>query len=241
MKRIDRQHLKENEFAHLAASAREAIETHGRQVTSLALAAIIVVGGAIGYVAWRNRVQNRAGTMLAEAMAVQDARVGAPDVPGGPTTGPSYPTEREKLQAMLAKFKAVADGFPGTDAGTFARYREAGAQLELGNFKEAAAAFQAVVGAAGDGIYGQMARLGLAESQSRAGEYDKAIETFKDLSTRTDGPLPVDGVLLQLGRVYRDAGKVADAEQTFNRIVQEFPDSQFVSDARRELDAMKKG
>jgi len=46
---------------------------------------------------------------------------------------------------------------------------------------------------------------------------------------------------MRLGRLYREAGKATDAEQTFNRLVQEFPDSQFVSDARRELDAIKKG
>ena len=45
---------------------------------------------------------------------------------------------------------------------------------------------------------------------------------------------------MQLGRAYLDAGKHADAEQTFNRLVSEFPQSPFTSDARRELDSLKK-
>ena len=52
--------------------------------------------------------------------------------------------------------------------------------------------------------------------------------------------LPVDGILMQLGRAYLDAGKQADAEQTFNRLVAEFPQSPFSGDARRELDGLKK-
>ena len=32
---------------------------------------------------------------------------------------------------------------------------------------------------------------------------------------------------MQLGLTYRDAGKVADAQQTFNRLVEEYPDSPF--------------
>jgi outer membrane protein assembly factor BamD (BamD/ComL family) len=52
--------------------------------------------------------------------------------------------------------------------------------------------------------------------------------------------VPVDGVLMRLGRVYLDAGKKSDAEQTFNRLVEEFPDSPFSGDARRELDQLKK-
>jgi TolA-binding protein len=241
MKRQERHHLKENEFAHAAATVRETLEVRGKQVGTTVIAIVVLLAVAIGYTSWRSRTQNRAGTLLAEAMAVQDARIGPPDLPGTPSTGPSYATDRERSEAMLTKFKAVADQYPRTDAGIFARYREGGVQLSLGNAKEAAAAYQAVVSTAGDGIYGQMARLGLAEAQTRSGEFDKAIETFKDLSTRKDGPLPVDGILMQLGRAYREAGKPADAQQTFNRIVTEFPDSQFVSDAKREIDSIKKG
>jgi len=45
---------------------------------------------------------------------------------------------------------------------------------------------------------------------------------------------------MQLGKAQLDAGKPTDAQQTFNRIVEEFPDSPFSSDARRELDTLKK-
>jgi len=63
---------------------------------------------------------------------------------------------------------------------------------------------------------------------------------FKDLAQRKDGPVPVDGVLIRLGRTYLDAGKSKEAEQTFNRLVDEFPNSPFSGDARRELDQLKK-
>jgi TolA-binding protein len=241
MKRTERKHLKENELAHIAATVRESIESRTSQLKFGLIGVTAVLAILLAYNLYRTSVQSRAGRVLAEAMAIQEARVGAPDAPGGPSTGPSYPTERDKNEALHNKFKAVADEFPGTDAGIFARYREAGALMTLGNPKEAAAAYQLVVDEAGDKLYGQMARLGLAEAQARAGEFDKAIETLKALSTRTDGPLPIDGILFELGRIYRDAGKPTDAQQTFNRIVQEFPESQFVSDARKELDAMKKG
>lgn len=241
MKRTERKHLKENEFAHLAVATRDAIEHRGGQLAKIAVIAAVVLAAVIGFTVYRNSSASRAGRLLGEAMAVQDARVGAPDAPGAPSAGPSYPNERDKTQAMLTKFRAVADQFPGTQEGTFARYREAGAQLALGNSKEAAAAYQQVTDVGGAAIYAEMAKLGLAEAQARAGEFDKAIETFKALSENKDGSLPVDGLLLRLGRMYREAGKTAEAEQTLNRLVQEFPDSQFVADARKELDVLKKG
>jgi outer membrane protein assembly factor BamD (BamD/ComL family) len=97
-----------------------------------------------------------------------------------------------------------------------------------------------VIDRAGDRLYGQMARLGRAEAQVRDGKYDEAITTFKELAQRQDGPLPVDGILMQLGLAYRDSGKTADAQQTFTRIVEEFPDSPFSLDAKKELDSLKK-
>ena len=112
--------------------------------------------------------------------------------------------------------------------------------MTLGSPAQAAAAYQQVIDRAGDRIYGQMARLGLAEAQARDGKYDQAINTYKELSQRKDGPLPVDGILMQLGRAYLDAGKRADAQQTFTRLVEEYPESPFSGDARKELDNLKK-
>ena len=111
---------------------------------------------------------------------------------------------------------------------------------KVGNPAEAAKAYQQVIAQAGGSLYGQTGRLGLAEAQTRSGQYDQAIATFKDLSQRKDGTLPVDAILMQLGRAYRDAGKAADAQQTFSRILQEFPESSFASEAKRELDSLRK-
>jgi predicted negative regulator of RcsB-dependent stress response len=240
MNRNERHHLKDNELAHFANAARVTVESRKNQLTSVIIAIVVILAAAIGYTAWRGRVQARAGSLLAEAMAIQDARVGAPDAPGSASGGPSYPTEKAKNEAALAKLKVVSDQYPSTEAGIFARFREGGIQMALGNAKEAAAAYQQVIDKSGDGIYGQMARLGLAEAQVRAGEFEQAIDTYKALAERKDGPLPVDGILVQLGRTYVEAGKASDAQQVFNRVVQEFPDSTFIADARRELDALKK-
>jgi pentatricopeptide repeat protein len=105
---------------------------------------------------------------------------------------------------------------------------------------QAAAVYKQVIDRAGSGFYGQMARLGLAEAQARAGQYDEAITTFKEMSQRKDGPLPVDGILMQLGKTYLEAGKRADAQQTFNKLVEEYPESPYSSDAKRELETLKK-
>jgi TolA-binding protein len=240
MKRTERQHLKENELRAFARQARDTIDARRRETTGIIVIAVIVGALAIGYFAWRERVQTKAHALLAQAIAVADARVGPPPAPGTPAGGLYFPTERERAQAALTKFKIAADAYPSTDAGIYARYQQGATSLALGDPSGAAAAYQQVIEKAGDGFYGQMARLALAEAQARAGQFDQAINTFKELAQRKDGPLPVDGILMQLGRTYVEAGKRADAQQTFNRLLEEYPESPFTGDARKELETLKK-
>lgn len=240
MKRTERQHLKENELRAFAVQAREAIDSRRRETMALVGIAVVVGIIALGYLGWRERVQGKAHALLAQAMSVQDARVGPPPAPGAPSGGLYFPTERERAQAALTKFKIAADAYPSTDAGIFARYQQGATALSLGDGSGAAAAYQQVIDKVGDGFYGQMAKLGLAEAKVRSGKFDEAINTFKELAQRKEGPLPVDGILMQLGRTYLEAGKRADAQQTFNRLVEEYPNSPFSIDARKELDTLKK-
>ena len=237
MKRAERHHLKDNELQRWTLQLRKEFNARQREATAIivAIVAIAAVGG--GYLAWRAYVESRAHATLADALAVQEAPVGTPATPA---TSGGYPNERARLQAAVAKFKAAADAYPSTDAGIFARYQEAAGQVALGNLPAAITAYQAVLAGSGSTIYNQMARLGLADAQARGGQHDAAINTFKELAQRKDGPLPVDGILMQLGRTYRDAGKRTDAQQTFNRLVQEYPDSPFTAEAKRELESLNK-
>jgi|SRR5262245_4694681 len=244
MKRTERRHLKENELQTFARETRERFEGRQRETTAIVAVVGVLAVLAIGYFVWRDRVQTRAHALLADATAVQTARVGPPPAAGTPAAnagGLSFATERERAQAALTKLKVAADAYPSTDAGMYARYQEAASYMTLGQPKEAATTYQQVIDRAGESsLYGQMAKLGLAEAQVRSGQFDPAINTFRELSLRKDGSLPVDGILMQLGRAYLDAGKRAEAQQTFNRIVEEFPDSPFSGEARRELDNLKK-
>ena len=46
---------------------------------------------------------------------------------------------------------------------------------------------------------------------------------------------------MQLGRAYLKAGKKNEAAHAFTRVVEEFPQSAYAPDARREMEEAKKG
>lgn len=242
MKRTERHHLKQNELATSVAHARERFEQNRTQLVFAGAALVIAVVASVGYITWRSRTNDQAGEMLAKAMIVLDAPVTPAPAPNATTPPPppqpgAYPTERAKLEAALPKFLAAADAYPSTQAGIAARYHAAAILAMLGRTADAEKRYSEVIKRR-SGIYAEMARLGLADTQSRAGKHDAAIRTWKEITERKNGELPIDGVLMQLARTYQAAGKQADARQAFKRIVDEFPQSPYAADAKQELETL---
>ena len=246
MKATERHRLKENEFALSVARAREAMAERRREVATTATIAVVVLLAVGGFFAWRSNRTAKATNLLASALAVAEAPVVAPPPPAPGSAPPvqqpgTFRTERERLEAAVPRLQQAADAYPNTDPGITARYRLASALAELGRYAEAEQRYQEVIAKAGrSSIYNRTARLGLGDVQLAQGKYDAAMATFKELSTDTQSQLPLDGVLMQLGRAAMQAGKRDEATRAFTRIVDEFPQSLYAAEAREKIAELKK-
>ena len=245
MKSTERHKLKENEFARTVARAREAMQTRGRDIATIVVVVIAAVALAAGYAWWRQSRNAKGNALLAEALAVEEAPVIAPvaPAPGSPIPvqqSGTFGTEQAKLEAALPKLMKAADAYSNTEAGITARYHAASVLATLGRYAEAEQRYQEVIDKAGNSLYGRTARLGLADVLVSQGKYDSAIKIYQEVSTDTKSPLPIDGVLMQLGRAYMKAGKKNEAAHAFTRVVEEFPQSLYAADARREMAEAKK-
>jgi TolA-binding protein len=237
MKHSEREHLKTNE---VAVALERLTGVQGQSILRIVGIALVVVVAIGAFVAWRGAAKAKAEGLLAEALRVESAQVVPPPAPGQPAApAGSFQTEQARRDAALGKFLAVAEAYPSSDAGITARFKAGALLAEQGKRSEALAAFQAVAAQGGSSIHARMAALAVAELQLAAGQHEAAIAAFRELSTRKDTDLPADGVLMQLGRAYRMAGKKAEALQTFTRVTEEFPQSIYVGEARREADALK--
>ena len=246
MKSSERHKLKENEFARSVSAARDALSTRGGDITRAVIAALVVVAVIAGYSMWRQSRNARAEAALAAGLTLFEAPVMplAAPAPGSPLPVQqpgTFPTEQARYEAALPKLMEAAEAYPNTDAGVAARYYAASALASLGRFAEAEQRFQEVVDKAGNSIYGRTGRLGLADSQAAQREFDGAIAIYRELSTDPNSQIPVDGVLMALGRTYAQAGRSEEAARAFSRIVDEFPQSVYAADARREREEVRKG
>lgn len=236
MKAGERHHLKTNEFAVRLARATELLATHRERILMGVLAVAVLVAAVVGYSWYRGNTSGKAEALLGAAMTVFDAPiVPAPTVPGATQQEGTYPTETARSEAALASFQKIIDEYPSTTAAVAARYHHACALMALRRLDEAEKGFQAAAAAAGSSIYAPMSKLGQASVLVAAKQYDKGLPIFEALAADRDGILPVDGVLMQLGRAYAQAGKNAEARTAYKRVVDEFPDSNYVGQARQEL------
>ena len=209
---------------------------------------MLVAGAVLGYLAYRNNNDNKARVLLAEAMVIEEARVMPPAPPAGTTNDPNaiggqlpgtYPTEKAKLEAALPKFQAAADAFPSHEAGLTARYHVAKTFVTLGRFDEAVKAYDQVI-SSGSGLLQRSARLGKAEAQIRAAQYDPAIATLKQIVDQKDASLPPDAVLMELARAYRLAGNTAEARKTLTQVIEQHAGSVYATEAKAEIEKLGK-
>lgn len=237
MNKAERERLKHNEAADAVAVVSLFVATHGRLLALSAVALLIVVGSILGYGAWKARTEERAHEMLQAAIEIAGQPVAAPTEGAAPAEG-SFATDAERTSAVIDRLKAVAEAYPSTDAGVQAHYYAASLLAEANRLDEAAAAYEVVIASAGSAITGRMARLGLASVQVRARDFDTAIGTFQSLAA-AGSDLPVDGVLMHLADAYVQAGRPAEAIETLRRVVNEFPQSPYATDARQRADALQ--
>ena len=248
MKRDERQHLKENELAHSLESLQEFVGPRGKTIRLVLLGVLGVVVVVAAVVFMRDRSQSQGQALLADALVALDARVVPAGTPSAPGEAPAaaqfgatgtFSTEAAKLNAALPKLKAAADAYPDAPAGITARYHMAGALAALGRHDEAIAAFDDVTKRSGaSSLYGRMAMLGKADAQARGGQIDAAITTWKSMVTQNSPDLPVDAILIELGRAYVTKGSAAEAKQAFTQIVDQHPDSPYAAEARTTLETL---
>lgn len=241
MKTSERHHLKTNEVAERVGELWQSWEQNRQKTLTWAAVALALVALGGGVFWWQSSRAQRAAVQLAEALSVADAPIVGANTPPGtpPPAGLFFTSEQTRAEAAVQKFLAVADAHGSSSEALAARYHAAALLSTLGKAADAEKHYQTVVDRDGSGIYGRMAKLGLAELQASSGRYDVAIATYRELAARTDTDLPVDGILMQLARTYRQAGKTTEAAQTFNRIVEEFPDSLYAAEARQALEAAR--
>jgi predicted negative regulator of RcsB-dependent stress response len=139
----------------------------------------------------------------------------------------------------LSKFKEAYAQHKSAPSGRVGLLRAADMQLEMGDASDAETLYKQYLGTRPkDGLLRASALRGLAGSLDSAGQHEEAARTYVQASEIPESPLRADD-LVSAGNAFLDAGKLQDAQSAFQKVIEGFPESQRVRDAREGLAAIQ--
>lgn len=172
---------------------------------ALAAAGVLAVIIGIFYV-WNSRTNAAAQAALAKAIETSEAAITNNPPPAGSTTK-QFKTAKERAQAAIPEFEAVAEQYGGAVAEK-ARYFIAVNQLVL---DRATGIQQLEALSASNDEVGKLAKFALAQTRVEDGRLDDAAALYRELASMSDPIVPKDTINLELAKIYEKQGKKQEA------------------------------
>ncbi|MEN8181991.1 MAG: tol-pal system protein YbgF [Myxococcota bacterium] len=179
--------------------------------------------------------QHQAEEALTEARHARKAAVGGSPGAEPPSGAATPPEEGSDPLAGVSRENAPA--------AEIAAYREAYSAWRAGDTRVCIDRFQQFLQTYASSAYADDAAFWMADCYFREGDYRAAILRFDDVASgyptgnkAADALYRQGEALMRLGPGYANA-----ARRAFERVIEEYPDSPRVPEARRQLEALGKG
>lgn len=189
------------------------VEGKGKTIL-YALGALVVLAILLGiFVSWNRRSNAAAQVALGKAIETSEAQVTSLPVPAG-STQKTFKTEKERAEASIAEFQAVADKY-GSPVREKAQYfvavnklsiDRAAAEAELENLSKTS------------GEVGTLSKFALAQAKEGDGKYDEAAALYSELANMSDPVVAKDTINFALASIYEKQGKKQDAANIYYNI-----------------------
>ncbi len=200
----------QDQFQHTVGQKVEDIgkkfEGKGRNIL-YGIAALAVLAVAIGiFYVWNKRSEATAQTALGKAIETSQAMVSASPAPAG-STAKTFKTDRERAEAAINEFQAVADKFGGS-VGEKAKYFIAANRLSI----DRPAAIQELEALSkSSGEVGTLSKFALAQAKADDGSTDEAAALYQELAAMTDPIIAKDTINFELANLYEKQSKRQEA------------------------------
>ncbi|HVP69349.1 MAG TPA: tetratricopeptide repeat protein [Anaeromyxobacteraceae bacterium] len=220
--------------AFQAAAGRAAgwVAGHEKQIVAAVVGVVAILGVALGVQAWLESSRKAAGVALFGVLSAADGQVSSVPLPGA--NAPVFPTAEAQQKDIAAKAAEVRREYPSSESARTAALAAGEAQLRLGAYDEALAAFESYLSSAkaGDSL-AFLAEDGLARAREAKGDLAGALAAIERLPSLN--PAFADRAALERARVLARQGKVEDSRKILQAFPTEFKDSQAKAEAEAQL------
>ena len=139
------------------------------------------------------------------------------------------------LEVAEAEFQQVIDSYGRTEQADMARLYLARIALSRGQTDEGRTALVELARKHGDDVIGRLANLDLISLRIASGQGAEVAADLEAMVTGQMSGLPRDVALYRLGVLYIEEGQPEKAKTYLEMLVEEFPESPFLSNARQRL------
>jgi predicted negative regulator of RcsB-dependent stress response len=241
MSQLNRRDMKRDELATAMGRGVEYAESHARTLfTAIGVALAVALLAALWFM-YRSSRAEHANEALAQAIKVYQAPIDPaapkPDDPQNPTFGDEA-ARRTKAKGV---FEKLVDDYGSTAAG------DVGAvylgQIAIGEEQpdRARELWNGFVKDHGDHLLAGEVRVNLFRLDRHTGKAQEVAQTLTTMLDQTEPPLPQDVILGELAATQEQLGKKQEAVQSYQRIVDEFPQSPYAREAREKISALDPG
>jgi tetratricopeptide (TPR) repeat protein len=228
MARITRKELKRNELADTFGKTVDYVSHHRKgavEAVAAAVAVLLIAAGLFFFRGWRER---QAGRELSAALEILETPIaGDPAAALAPKT---YPTAAEREREALKHLRDASEK-GGTSAG------RAALVILAARGEKPAQATEALSKAARDeqAEVAVAAEIDAARLLAAQGKTTEAIDRLKRAIESPKSAAPKDALLFALAETYEKAGSSVDARATYQRLVTDYPNSPYRTDARQKI------
>jgi len=213
-----RQELRKNKIVELYAQALLFYEDRPNLVYGLGVGLLALVMAVPGYMYWQQQRQQQANELLGQVLPVYE--------------------QGQYQQALQgsggeAGLLEIADTYGGTSAGNLATYYAGNAFYQTDQFDRALTYFERFEKEGN--FIGASAYAAQASIHENRDNFERAAGLYKQAANQYSNALTTPRYLLEAGRAYEETGNFAAAEEAYQQIRADYPDSDQAGSAEQYL------
>ena len=236
--RLTRKEMKHDEFATVVGRGVEYAETHTRSILLVIGAAVLAVALGVAVYAYLGHRAARAEEGLSYATKVYTAPIDATSPKPKDPSQPSFATEAARQARAKELLSAVRRDYGFSDAAAVASVYLAQIAAREGRLDEARQLWSDFVAHHGHHMLAAEARLNLLELDRQQGKSQQVVQELRAMLEQSEPPLPQDVVLFELAKTLESLHRGPEAIQSYQRILDEFPQSAYKQDAQKRMSAL---
>jgi tetratricopeptide (TPR) repeat protein len=240
MKKEERHQIKRDDLATVLERAMLFVEDHRKPIITIAAVLVVAGIGAMLLRGWLRGREEEASLLVSEMMETYSLPIveSLDDLGGAPAGAERFTSAAERDRRVLEQADAILARFSSASTVPKALHYRGMALANLGRFDEAVDALDRIVRDYPGDFLAPLARYQMARVRESQGRMQEALTHFQALAVDPGGALPPEEGILGIARCHEALGDREEALRTYQRILIEFPDSEYLIDARTKVDEL---